>query len=78
MINILVNKEIIQNLIINALRNNKIKITSKQVQIDFYRVFRDIGIKVYEIYDKLKKPFISDPLILSAIIYLINKVCKIE
>ncbi|KAM3133768.1 hypothetical protein pb186bvf_014177 [Paramecium bursaria] len=77
-INVLINKEIIQNLIINACRNTQIKLTPKQVSIDFYRVFHNIGIKIYEIYDKLQKPFISDPLVLSAIIYLINKVCKIE
>ena len=48
-INVLVNMEIIKNVIINASKNYKIKLIPKLIQIDFYRVFRDLGIKIYEI-----------------------------
>ena len=48
-INVLVHMEMIKNLIINASRNYKIKLIPKLIQIDFYRIFYDLGIKICKI-----------------------------
>ncbi|KAM3133426.1 hypothetical protein pb186bvf_014430 [Paramecium bursaria] len=77
-INILVNMEMIKNLIINASRDYKIKLIPKIIQIDFYRVFHDLGLKICQIQYKSPRIFHSDPLIVSSIVYLLSRVCKIQ